>query len=126
MAGGIKVRTIVAESFRRARAAGPSVFTALADEAEALRQADRLQDSAQDGAALPLLGLTFAVKDNIHVAGMATTSNCPALAIMPHESAPCVSALVAAGAILVGKNTMDQFATGLNGTRSPSLSAVMR
>jgi allophanate hydrolase len=59
------------------------------------------------------------VKDNIHVVGMATTSNCPALAIMPAESAPCVTALEAAGAILIGKNTMDQFATGLNGTRSP-------
>ncbi|KQO91189.1 amidase [Methylobacterium sp. Leaf91] len=119
MAEGVTVRAVVAESFRRARAAGPSVFTALADEAAALRQAEHLQDAAGDGAALPLLGLTFAVKDNIHVAGIATTSNCPALSIMPQESALCYTTLVAAGAILVGKNTMDQFATGLNGTRSP-------
>lgn len=78
-----------------------------------------LQRRADDGENLPLLGLTFAVKDNIHVAGMATTSNCPGLCIMPEETAHAVRLLEDAGAVLVGKNTMDQFATGLNGTRSP-------
>jgi allophanate hydrolase len=117
---GVRASAIIAESFDRAkRAAKDGVFTALADEHAAIRRADALQEKAARGAKLPLLGLTFAVKDNIHVAGMATTSNCPALAIMPAESAPCVTAIEAAGAILIGKNTMDQFATGLNGTRSP-------
>ena len=82
-------------------------------------RADALQQRADAGEPLPLLGLAFSVKDNIHVAGMATTSNCPALAIMPAETAPAVRALEEAGAVLIGKNTMDQFATGLNGTRSP-------
>ncbi len=119
-AAGVPARAIVAESFARARrAAGEGIFTALADEATALRRADELEAAARKGADLPLLGLTFAVKDNLHVAGMATTSNCPGLSIMPDESAPCVTRLEALGAILVGKNTMDQFATGLNGTRSP-------
>lgn len=120
LACGIRASALVAESFTRAkRAAGDGVFTALANEADAIRRADTLHDQADRGADLPLLGLTFAVKDNIHVAGMATTSNCPALAIMPGETAASVAMLEAAGAILIGKNTMDQFATGLNGTRSP-------
>ena len=119
IAQGIRPSAIVAQSFARARSAGASVFTALADEPAALRRADALQNEALSGLALPLLGLTFSVKDNIHVAGMATTSNCPALDIKPETSAQCVLALEAAGAILIGKNTMDQFATGLNGTRSP-------
>ena len=119
VAQGVRVSALVAESFARANAAGASVFTALSDETAAMRRADALQEQARRGATLPLLGLTFAVKDNIHVAGMATTSNCPALNITPAKSAACVAALERAGAILIGKNTMDQFATGLNGTRSP-------
>ena len=78
-----------------------------------------LQRRADAGERLPLLGLAFAVKDNIYVAGMATTSNCPALSLMPEETAPVVRTLEDAGAVLIGKNTMDQFATRLNGTRSP-------
>lgn len=117
---GVRVSAIVAESFARARLmAREGIFTALADEDAALRRADALQSAAENGTTLPLLGLTFAVKDNIHVAGMPTTSNCPGLRIVPEESAPCVAKLEALGAILIGKNTMDQFATGLNGTRSP-------
>ncbi len=63
--------------------------------------------------------MTFAVKDNIDVAGIATTAACPAFAYTPARSAPVVEALEAAGAILIGKTNMDQFATGLVGTRSP-------
>jgi allophanate hydrolase len=117
---GIQPIEIVAESFARAnRVSSDGVFTAIAKESEVIRRAMDLQEMAERGANLPLLGLTFSVKDNIHVEGMVTTSNCPALSIMPDQSAPCVSQLESAGAILVGKNTMDQFATGLNGTRSP-------
>ena len=70
-------------------------------------------------ARLPLAGCTFAVKDNIDVAGLATTAACPAYAYRPQRSAPVVDILVAAGATVVGKTNMDQFATGLTGTRSP-------
>ena len=67
----------------------------------------------------PLTGMTFAVKDNIDVAGMPTTAGCPAYAYTPASSAIVVQRLEDAGAILIGKTNMDQFATGLVGTRSP-------
>jgi allophanate hydrolase len=70
-------------------------------------------------AQLALFGMPFAVKDNIDVAGMPTTAGCPAFAYTPSESAPVVDRLLAAGAILLGKTNLDQFATGLVGTRSP-------
>ena len=68
---------------------------------------------------LPLFGVPFAVKDNIDVAGMPTTAACPAYAYTASETAPVVNQLLAAGAVLVGKTNLDQFATGLVGTRSP-------
>ncbi len=68
---------------------------------------------------LPLYGVPFAVKDNIDVAGMPTTAACPAFSYVPKRSATVVEKLEAAGAILVGKTNLDQFATGLVGTRSP-------
>ena len=70
-------------------------------------------------AALPLYGVPFAVKDNMDAAGMETTAGCPAFASAAAETAEVVRRLEAAGAILVGKTNMDQFATGLVGTRSP-------
>jgi allophanate hydrolase len=70
-------------------------------------------------ARLPLFGIPFAVKDNIDVAGMPTTAGCPAFAYIPAETAPVVARLLAAGAVLLGKTNLDQFATGLVGTRSP-------
>ncbi len=71
------------------------------------------------GASLPLFGVPFAVKDNIDVAGMPTTAACPAFAHTPKRSAVAVQRLLDAGAIVLGKTNMDQFATGLVGTRSP-------
>jgi allophanate hydrolase len=68
---------------------------------------------------LPLSGLTFAIKDNIDLAGLPTTAACPAYAYSPEKSATVVERLIDAGAIPVGKTNMDQFATGLVGTRSP-------
>jgi allophanate hydrolase len=68
---------------------------------------------------LPLSGLTFAIKDNIDLAGLPTTAACPAYAYSPARSAPVVERLIDAGATPVGKTNMDQFATGLVGTRSP-------
>ncbi|MGQ0617680.1 MAG: allophanate hydrolase [Acidimicrobiia bacterium] len=69
--------------------------------------------------ALPLAGLRLAVKDNIDVAGLPTTAGCPSYRYEPTVSAPVVDRLVAAGAVVVGKTNLDQFATGLVGSRSP-------
>jgi len=73
-------------------------------------------DTATHG---PLAGRRFAVKDNIDVAGLPTTAGCPAFANEPARSATVVEKLLAAGAQLVGKTNLDQFACGLNGTRTP-------
>ncbi|MEM9623670.1 MAG: allophanate hydrolase, partial [Pseudomonadota bacterium] len=73
----------------------------------------------QDPAALPLYGIPFAIKDNIDLAGVPTTAACPAFTYTPEHSAHVVSRLLAAGAIPLGKTNLDQFATGLVGTRSP-------
>lgn len=74
---------------------------------------------AGERASLPLWGVPFAVKDNIDVAGVPTTAGCPAFAYTPEQDATVVARLVAAGAFPVGKANLDQFATGLVGTRSP-------
>ncbi len=72
-----------------------------------------------DPRAKPLWGLPFAIKDNIDVAGTATTAACPAFAFVPERSATAVERLIAAGAIPIGKTNLDQFATGLVGVRTP-------
>jgi len=90
----------------------------LVREASALRdRAGELAD--RDPAELPLYGVPFAVKDNFDVAGMPTTAGCPGYTYEPETSATVVERLREAGAILVGKTNMDQFATGLVRTRSP-------
>jgi allophanate hydrolase len=87
---------------------------------ERARELDRqLADDRNAALTLPLFGALAAVKDNIDVAGLPTTAACPAFAYAPAQSAPVVVALEAAGAIIVGKTNLDQFATGLVGTRSP-------
>ena len=89
-------------------------------DADALRAAAaRIDARVAAGEALPLAGVPFAVKDNIDVAGLDTTAACPAFSFTPTRSATVVERLVAAGAIPVWKANLDQFATGLNGTRSP-------
>lgn len=75
--------------------------------------------SEEERAAAPLWGIPFAVKDNIDLAGVSTTAACPEYAYTPTESATVVRLLVEAGAFPVGKTNLDQFATGLVGTRSP-------
>ncbi|PZR66019.1 MAG: allophanate hydrolase, partial [Stutzerimonas stutzeri] len=78
--------------------------------------------AALDGktpAELPLYGVPFAIKDNIDLAGVPITAACPAFAYTPETSATIVEQLLALGAVPLGKTNLDQFATGLNGTRSP-------
>ncbi|PYF12954.1 allophanate hydrolase [Rhodobacter viridis] len=86
--------------------------------AEVLRaEARALMDSSAEGR--PLWGIPCAIKDNIDVAGLPTTAACPAYAYAPAADATVVARLRAAGALVIGKTNLDQFATGLNGTRSP-------
>lgn len=87
-------------------------------EEKAMAQAIALEQHPE-AASKPLYGLTFAAKDNIDVAGMPTTAACPAYSYTPAKNSAVVDALEAVGAILIGKTNMDQFATGLVGTRSP-------
>jgi allophanate hydrolase len=75
------------------------------------------EPSAKSGG--PLQGLRFAVKDNMDVLGVTTTAGCPSFAYAPRENAQVVHRLLEAGASLEGKTNLDQFACGLNGTRSP-------
>jgi allophanate hydrolase len=83
-------------------------------------QAGYLENLAKmDFASSPLWGIPFAIKDNIDLAGIPTTAGCEAFAYTPEHSATVVTRLIEAGAIPVGKTNLDQFATGLNGTRSP-------
>ena len=87
-------------------------------EAELVGRAQELatRPGARD---LPLYGVPFAVKDNIDVAGLPTTVACPDFAYTPEVTAPVIARLLDAGALVVGKTNLDQFATGLNGTRTP-------
>ncbi|HEX2791829.1 MAG TPA: allophanate hydrolase [Steroidobacteraceae bacterium] len=82
-----------------------------------LEQAELL--AGRDPASLPLYGIPFAIKDNIDLANVPTTAACAAYAYTPAESAQVVQRLMDAGAIPIGKTNLDQFATGLVGTRSP-------
>jgi allophanate hydrolase len=77
------------------------------------------QIKGEERAKLPLFGIPFAVKDNFDVAGLPTTAACPDYSYSPTESATVITRLEQAGAILIGKTNMDQFATGLVGTRTP-------
>ena len=83
------------------------------------RMMDYIEKLPKDMESLPLWGIPFAVKDNIDVAGSPTTAACPDYAYDPKEDAAVVKKLIKAGAFPVGKTNLDQFATGLVGTRSP-------
>jgi len=108
----------VARSYQRIRDYNdPAVFISLREEKDALAEAEGL--AAKDASALPLYGVPVAVKDNIDALGMATTAACPAFAYAPVHDSTAVAKLRAAGAIVIGKTNLDQFATGLVGVRSP-------
>lgn len=117
-AGTVSPAQTIARSFARIRDHNdPAIFISLRNEAEAVAEAEAL--SKKDALLLPLYGVPVAVKDNIDVAGLPTTAACPAFAYTPAHDATSVAKLRAAGAIIIGKTNLDQFATGLVGVRSP-------
>ena len=117
-AGTVTPVETVARSFARLRALNdPAIFISLRAEEDALAEARALMQNG--GAKLPLYGVPFAVKDNIDAAGLPTTAACPAFSYKPAHDATAVARLKAAGAIVIGKTNLDQFATGLVGLRSP-------
>ena len=118
-AGSTSPTQTVARSYRRIRDHNdPAIFISLREEKQALAEAEALAAN-KDAARLPLYGVPVGVKDNIDVAGLPTTAACPAFSYTPSIDATAVARLRAAGAIMIGKTNLDQFATGLVGTRSP-------
>ncbi len=97
----------------------PQVWISRASHEDLLAAARGVDARVAAGEDLPLAGVPFAVKDNIDVVGFETTAACPAFAYEPESDAGVVERLLAAGAVCVGKTNLDQFATGLNGSRSP-------
>ncbi len=102
---------------RSARYPDHAIWITPPERARLLARARELEAHGMDG--LPLYGVPFAIKDNIDLAGVPTTCACPDYAYTPRQSATVVQKLLDAGAIPMGKTNLDQFATGLNGTRSP-------
>ena len=124
-AGTTSVRGVVSDVLAQVQACTAPAWISLVPATQLLARADALDARIRtDGAAafdaLPLLGVPFAVKDNIDLAGLPTTAGCPGFAAAPAASnATVVQRLIDAGAIAIGKTNLDQFATGLVGTRSP-------
>lgn len=117
-AAGVRPADVAKAALGRLAAANdPALFLHVRTEGAIMADAAAL--GPFDPAAKPLYGLPFAIKDNIDHAGAPTTAACPAYAYVPEADAPVVAALRSAGAILIGKTNLDQFATGLVGTRSP-------
>ena len=104
-------------TLQRAQEVDDPIWIHLLDETEVRAFVDRL--SAINISDAPLWGIPFALKDNIDLAGSPTTAGCPRFAYTPERSATVVERLLQAGAIPIGKTNLDQFATGLTGTRSP-------
>jgi allophanate hydrolase len=118
-AGQVSVTDVVRSVYERLRrVSDPGIFIHLVNEEEALEVARGLEQIPEASRGV-LFGVPFAVKDNIDVAGLPTTAACPAFSYVAERSASAVAKLVAAGAVLIGKTNLDQFATGLVGVRSP-------
>jgi allophanate hydrolase len=110
---------VVREIYAAIRAQGERpVWITLIDEEQNMARAAALE-AVNDATTLPLYGIPFAVKDNFDVAGLPTTAACPEFSRMAAQTAEAIMRLLDAGAILIGKTNMDQFATGLVGTRTP-------
>jgi allophanate hydrolase len=117
-AGAAKPSDIVKRSYARLRDHNdPAIFISLRDEAEVVAEAESLERGGDK--TLPLYGIPAAVKDNIDVKGLPTTAACPAYSYRPSRDATAVARMRAAGALILGKTNLDQFATGLVGVRSP-------
>jgi allophanate hydrolase len=115
---GGTVRELIALCRDQIKRASPNpIWIHCLSEDELKPYIERLEGHTQES--LPLWGVPFAIKDNIDLAGVPTTAACPAFGYYPEVSATVVQRLVDAGAIPLGKTNLDQFATGLNGTRSP-------
>ncbi|MGA6204625.1 allophanate hydrolase [Nocardia testacea] len=116
----IGVATKVARAYRTIREHDrPEIWITLRAEVEVAAEAAALDARLAQGERLPLAGVLLAVKDNIDVAGIPTTCACPGFATTPQHTAPAVARLIDQGALVLGKTNLDQFATGLVGTRSP-------
>lgn len=121
-AGKVTARSVASEAIARAdayEAVQPQVWIARVPAADVLAAAAEVDRRIAAGEDLPLAGVPFAAKDNLDVAGMVTTAACPSAGYVAERSARVVELLVEAGAVLIGKTNLDQFATGLVGTRSP-------
>ncbi|UUX96977.1 allophanate hydrolase [Aquabacterium sp. J223] len=125
-AAGARPASLLADRLASLRLHSPrEAWIHLATDAELATQLQALAaradglDAAARAAALPLYGVPFAVKDNIHIEGVVTTAACPAFAEVAPRTAAAVQKLVDAGAVWLGKTNLDQFATGLVGARSP-------
>jgi allophanate hydrolase len=115
--GKIPIVSTIERVFRRlAEAADPAIFISLRAQEAIMADASAL---SQGDTSLALYGVPVAVKDNIDVTGLPTTAACPAFSYMPERDAEAVARLKRAGAIIIGKTNLDQFATGLVGMRSP-------
>ncbi len=114
--GSLDPKEMAARAYERARSAAGPAWISLVAWKDVQAHLARLRAGPAD---LPLYGVPFAIKDNIDLAGTPTTAGCPAFAYTPDRSAHVVERLIAAGAIPIGKTNMDQFATGLTGTRTP-------
>jgi allophanate hydrolase len=115
---GLSPKQTVELVFDRLEAANdPGIFIHVANKNALLAKAEALDPSRREN--LPLWGIPFAVKDNIDVAGMPTTAACPDFSYVADEDATSVRLLTEAGALVVGKTNLDQFATGLVGLRTP-------
>lgn len=97
----------------------PQIWISRAEPGDILAAARAVDARIAAGEQLPLAGVPFAIKDNIDAEGFETTAGCPAFAYTPQASSGVAERLQAAGAICIGKTNLDQFATGLVGTRSP-------
>lgn len=116
--GTVTPAQTVARTYQRIRDHNdPAIFVSLRDEKDAIAEAEKL--AAKDAGSLPLYGVPVAVKDNIDALGFPTTAACPAFSYTPTHDSTAVERLRAAGAIIIGKTNLDQFATGLVGVRSP-------
>ena len=118
--GRLEPRQVLQIVHRRARELqNRNIWITLLDWAAIEAQLADVEARRAAGAHLPLYGVPFAIKDNIDLGDVPTTAACPSYATTPRQSAPVVAALLAAGAIALGKTNLDQFATGLVGQRSP-------